>query len=109
MNYELAKELKDAGFPQKEHHNEFGMGSDFRGDVIGCDPSLEEIIEACYAMDVQIVLESRLPISSTKDRPRWYAKSIWWEDHGIKWASEGGTNTTNIIGEEYTTEGGIEY
>lgn len=39
MNYELAKELKAAGFPQKNGHKPFG-------DEIVCVPTLSELIEA---------------------------------------------------------------
>ncbi len=47
MDYELAKELKDAGFPQKEMFDT----EDFNGQWLGEDeiyaPSLSELIEAC--------------------------------------------------------------
>lgn len=47
MNYTLAKQLKDAGFPFKDHDR----GSDYCL-VVGCDgewhnPTLSELIEAC--------------------------------------------------------------
>lgn len=46
MNYELAKQLKDAGFPQKgEGIFEGGEGTDELPDVYS--PTLEELIEAC--------------------------------------------------------------
>ena len=55
MNYELAKELKDAGFPQRE--NQEGVtnyiccatGSEMHDRCSTCPyaPTLEELIEAC--------------------------------------------------------------
>lgn len=47
--------------------------------------TIKELIDAIYSHDVQFTLESRLPMSSTKDRPRWYAQAEWWEKDGIKW------------------------
>lgn len=50
MDYELAKELKDAGFPQKYKHDDLrcmstqGLGCHCRVDV----PTLSELIEACW-------------------------------------------------------------
>lgn len=41
MNYELAKQLKDAGFPQKTKCSECGM------DWYDTKPTLSELIEAC--------------------------------------------------------------
>lgn len=43
MTYELAKQLKDAGFPQSGDHYCTHQGCD--SDV--CYPTLEEFIEAC--------------------------------------------------------------
>lgn len=60
MNYEIAKELKEAGFPQNPHnHNEapdswFDEDGDLRDYVGGLsdenycyNPTLSELIEAC--------------------------------------------------------------
>ena len=49
MNYELAKELKDAGFPFKEHHPAMGMENiiDFGDGEDYKVPTLSELIEAC--------------------------------------------------------------
>lgn len=51
MNYELAKELKDAGFPQKEFDFHNGITGEWPGDIRPADfpynPTLEELIEAC--------------------------------------------------------------
>lgn len=54
MNYELAKELKDAGFPQK-HETARGMSIGFPGTVLtdsltyedAYAPTLSELIVAC--------------------------------------------------------------
>ena len=52
MDYLLAKQLKDAGFPQKEFSfNQPFTGNGWPGDVRPADypynPTLEELIEAC--------------------------------------------------------------
>jgi hypothetical protein len=47
MHYELAKELKDAGFPQKHHYDEQGRRNDFCEPEVVSNPTLEELIEAC--------------------------------------------------------------
>lgn len=47
MTYELAKELKEAGFPQEDHHH---GTDDFIGEEAGemvAIPTLSELIEAC--------------------------------------------------------------
>jgi hypothetical protein len=51
MNYELCKELKEAGFPQEEEygHYEFENGNipSYTGPGIVYFPTLSELIEAC--------------------------------------------------------------
>lgn len=52
MNYELAKELKDAGFPQKERSIIVGNEDSFVADPTRLNewlyaPTLSELIEAC--------------------------------------------------------------
>lgn len=48
MNYELAKELKDAGFPQYERDTEReGYFVKDENDNDAYAPTLEELIEAC--------------------------------------------------------------
>lgn len=47
MNYELAKELKDAGFPQIYHYDDQGRRIDFRALEVVALPTLSELIEAC--------------------------------------------------------------
>ena len=53
MNYELAKKLKDAGFPQKRHYDIVDFlseplpdGTYDKNDFVAI-PTLEELIEAC--------------------------------------------------------------
>jgi hypothetical protein len=46
MNYELAKELRDAGFPQREMRYKDGVTSKYNEPII-YQPTLEELIEAC--------------------------------------------------------------
>ena len=50
MNYELCKQLKDAGFPQKDRPFcvSTEMEIDEKGEQVRCYmPSLSELIEAC--------------------------------------------------------------
>jgi hypothetical protein len=50
ITYELAKQLKDAGFPQHEDHMVCEVHDCFYGiphEGHPCAPSLEELIEAC--------------------------------------------------------------
>ena len=52
MDNELAKELKQAGFPQSVHYNERGVMDFLETDVNGKThivsvPTLEELVEAC--------------------------------------------------------------
>lgn len=49
MEYELAKQLKEAGFPQREHTSDRAYMFD-RGSAVGETvyfPTFEELIEAC--------------------------------------------------------------
>ena len=49
MNHELANKLKEAGFSQQVHRNNF-CGNDACGPenrICAYDPTLEELIEAC--------------------------------------------------------------
>lgn len=54
INYDLAKQLRDAGFPFQEIHNEFTLGKRlldnkfaFGDGFFYYEPTLEELIEAC--------------------------------------------------------------
>lgn len=75
MDYELAKRLKDAGFPQKEFdfHNPFS-GKGWPGDVRPAEypynPTLEELIEACIALQPDAPF--RLYIKNGKCRARMF-------------------------------------
>ena len=46
MNYELAKELKDAGFPQEEQNESMNIGEGTYNGMARF-PILSELIEAC--------------------------------------------------------------
>jgi hypothetical protein len=83
MNYELAKELKDAGFPQKSmtigFPEEYGPGGVYL-------PSLEELIEACGDGIVAV----------QKDGPgKWDAVDEWEEYYPpeVKKGASGSTPT----------------
>jgi hypothetical protein len=108
ISYELAFELRNAGFP-------FDFGNqqvfDTPPAMFAFDkyPTLEELIEACYASDVQIKLESRLPISSTKNRPRWSAVAEWWEIDGVRWMSSIGNSISKIEAHGSTPTEAVAY
>lgn len=103
MNYKLAKELKDAGFPQSPYTNQLcqhGLDSicAFEGRknpecVWLSIPTLSELIEAC---------EDRFR-SLKKKGKFWYAQS-----HGEKILEEGKSITMpNIKSIEMTPEGAV--
>jgi len=46
MNYELAKELKEAGFPQGDITENHHIETDEKHEIVKF-PTLEELIEAC--------------------------------------------------------------
>ncbi len=68
MTYELAKELKDAGFPQKERgdcvHNsntEWGTSCDcFSTGDYAYVPTLSELIEACGSNDAFVLFRREI-------------------------------------------------
>ena len=52
MTYELAKKLKDVGFPQKEEYIYISHGKGFKTvkkdlDSLVSNPNLSQLIEAC--------------------------------------------------------------
>lgn len=108
MDYELVKQLKDAGFPQKDADWYTSDGQWIPENERKYVPTLEELIEECYKFDVQLILKTRLPMSSTKDRPRWYAHATWWEHNGERWLSAG-ESSDRKIGEGKMDEYGMEW
>lgn len=52
MNYKLAKQLKDAGFPQSGHY--YIRDDGMVGDV--CIPTLSKLIEACREQLDEIII-----------------------------------------------------
>lgn len=80
MNYELAKEMKDAGFPQgvgdyicPDSSHTFviekgGMSYDPAGCEMVFNPSLSELIEACGNIDIKL---QRYP--EHRDERKWIA------------------------------------
>lgn len=89
MNYELAKELKDAGFPQntdgKRPMNEIIVQDDREGLVPGryYVPLLEELIEACVGLstDGDFHLEH---FDHVEEGGRW-AASVCWKQEEPGW------------------------
>lgn len=66
MDYDLAKRLKDAGFPFKEHDDDFL--NELNGGL-GYSATLEELIEACGDDLDDIQRGADLPT----ERDKWYA------------------------------------
>jgi hypothetical protein len=76
MNYELAKELKDAGFPQEGKGARIAPPDKIvaRREDFAYVPALEELIEACGKNFMR--LET-------------VAANGWWEAHGRFWNTDG--------------------
>ena len=74
MNYELAKELKAAGFPQQNpEYGQFDRYETRNGEEV-FKPTLEELIAAVFAL----VPDKFLDLSSRSDRDQlWSATSTW--------------------------------
>ncbi len=96
MNYELAKQLKDAGFPQSfknpTHYIEADSDAKF-GDVIEMSPekfisipTLSELIEACK---VDLVL--------TKYLQGVYVYSAEWEEEPLEWTKFDGKTPEEAV------------
>ena len=77
MNYELAKQLKDAGFPQGEPYNNY-LYCDEHEDLEHTEecsayiPTLEELIEACGDDFGEVGLAGHC-----EDRGKWRASQGW--------------------------------
>jgi hypothetical protein len=76
MNYELAKELKDAGFPQKGNGG-FLVETELVGETIAgkkdteCyTPTLSELIEACMPRKLHLVVTSEKSMAWVGDGTR---------------------------------------
>jgi hypothetical protein len=76
MDYELAKQLKDAGFPQKEPNGFSGLLAHVKGNADDSTyyPTLEELIEACG--DHFFTLELR-----NGGYKRWEAHEAYYNNH----------------------------
>jgi hypothetical protein len=66
MDYQLAKRLKDAGFPQKEGNGFSGIIAHVEGvaDDTVYYPALEELIEAC---GINLSIHAKVQISGTNE------------------------------------------
>lgn len=77
MNYELAKELKDAGFPQECHGYKI-----FSSENLPYYPNLSELIEACgYKLRAiqREDYEDELYDIETPNEKKWCAVKEWYE------------------------------
>lgn len=75
MTYELAKKLKDAGFPQEQHipYEDYAEGDFLQQDgELVYVPILSELIEACTSLDIGDYVEFRL---------------TFWKNHG-EWVAQ---------------------
>lgn len=66
MDYPLAKELQEAGFPQQEANGFVGLMNEGEGDCAGRAyfPTLSELIAACWDGEHELIL-------------RWRSESKW--------------------------------
>ena len=89
MNYELAKKLKDAGFPQDVKKGEMLTGEECErcGNHVYYSPSLSELIEAC-GKNFAYLVPLRDPENG--DIVGWCAKD-WREKYPIEGQHEGET------------------
>lgn len=83
MNYELAKKLKDAGFPQEKKQGKYRFENEFETDELVLEieqpiyvPTLSELIEACGWISLDpdylgrwIAIERALKDSPNSDEP----------------------------------------
>ena len=96
MDNELAKELKEAGFPQSIHYNERGVADYLETDANGKThivsiPTLEELIEACGAAFHSVGRVSYTPflargqiVQATGQTPIEAVARLWLALHGVK-------------------------
>jgi len=85
MDYELARQLRDGGFPQKEFQFHNGMTGKWPGDIRPADfpynPTLSELIEACaedfdlLCHDVRGVLDPMYSRGFHRSSRHWSASS----------------------------------
>lgn len=75
MNYELAKQLKDAGFPQRQRKGTFPWKLTKKEDCYV--PTLSELIEACGddLEEIKQMKESDL-VSYKDDFERWLEEAV---------------------------------
>ena len=80
MPYELAKQLKDAGFPQPHHNEQCTKNDCYMLPCPNSRPTLEELIEAC-GDDCVFVAKDRY--SGTYSGAKWLAYGWLDDDYGI--------------------------
>jgi hypothetical protein len=97
MDNELAKELKEAGFPQSIHYNARGVADHLETEANGNThivsiPTLEELIEACGADFHSVEPVSYAPflargrqiVHATGQTPIEAVARLWLALHGVK-------------------------
>jgi hypothetical protein len=97
MDNELAKELKQAGFPQSIHYNERGVADYLETDANGKThiisvPTLEELVEACgvdfHSVErfsyAPFLARGRQIMQTTGQTPTEAVARLWLTLHGVK-------------------------
>ena len=96
MDNELARELKEAGFPQAIHYNSGGVADCLETDANGKThivsiPTLEELMEACGAAFHSVGRVSYTPflargqiVQATGQTPIEAVARLWLALHGVK-------------------------
>lgn len=83
MNYELAKKLKDAGFPQQWKKGDTARHH-VNSDEVAYVPTLEELIAACG-----VAFSELSKMNHTREPQRWYAVSFPCEECVIEEIKDG--------------------
>ena len=97
MDNELAKELKEAGFPQAIHYNSGGVadyletGANGKTQIVSV-PTLEELVEACgvdfHSVErfsyAPFLARGRQIIQTTGQTPTEAVARLWLTLHGVK-------------------------
>ena len=97
MDNELAKELKQAGFPQSIHYNERGVADYVETDATGKThivsvPTLEELVEACgvdfHSVErfsyAPFLARGRQIMQTPGQTPTEAVARLWLTLHGVK-------------------------
>jgi hypothetical protein len=103
MTYELAKELKDVGFPQKDHVLSEDDGKGWPMDVPPYQwpyvPTLEELIEACGDTEDRFHLFSAADNNHQPWEAQWRLSDTFAGSHN--WMTGSGSTPTEAVARLY--------